>query len=114
MAITVNNRNALLQLQIDTAWGEINERHRLIEALEEAKRAPVEWMEATTKRIVLDNNDIVLLTINAKALIDYLFESDINVEKMGDKSYVYVNFIDPAHEPILLANGAEIETNPNI
>ena len=113
--ITINNRNEILQQQIDTAWGEINERHRLIEALEQAKREPVAWKEQTEKRIIIDDNDAVMLTINAKPLIDYLFENEtITAEKVDDKTYVYVNYILPEHEAILTANGAEIETNPNI
>lgn len=111
--IIENNRNEIIQAQIDQYWGEINERHRAIEQLEEAKRQPVEWEEQTTLRIILDNDDVVKLTINAKELIDYLFESDITAVKVDGKVYVYVNFILPEHQEILLQYGAEIETNQN-
>lgn len=114
MAIIVNNERKEKRELIATKWGEINTLHREIETLENEIRQPVAWLENTAKRIILDNNDIVLLTINAKELVDYLFESDITAEKVDDKTYVYVGYILPEHEQILLAYGAEIEINENI
>ena len=114
MAIIVNNERKEKRELIATKWDEINALHREIEVLDEEIRQPVAWLENTAKRIILDNDDIVLLTINAKELVDYLFESDITAEKVDDKTYVYVGYILPEHEQILVAFGAEIETNENI
>lgn len=71
---------------------------------------PVAWLENTSFRIVIDDGDAVRLTINAKQLIDFLFQSDITAEKIGNKTYVYVNYILPEHKEILLLYGAEIES----
>jgi len=113
--ITIINRKQEIESQMAECWAIIREKENEMEALRELLRQPVEWDEGTTKRIVMDNASIVNLTINAKALIDYLFENDtIEVVKVDDVAYIYVNYILPEHEAILLANGAEIETNPDI
>jgi len=113
--ITVINRKQEIESQMQECWAIIRQKENELEALRELLRQPVEWDEGTTKRIVMDNANIVNLTINAKALIDYLFENDtIEVVKVDDVAYIYVNYILPEHEAILLANGAEIETNPDI
>ena len=108
--IIENNSSEQKQAQIAEIWNQIHELHQQREALEEELRQPVPWLENTEKRIIIDDGDAVRLTINAKALIDYLFNSDITAEKIGNKTYVYVNYILPEHETILLMYGAEIET----
>jgi hypothetical protein len=114
MAIIINNERNEKRALIAEKFTAINAMHREIETLEDELRLPVEWYEQTAMRIILDNNSIVLLTINAKALIDYIFASDITVEKVDAKSYIYVSYINEAHEPILVGFGAVIETNENI
>ena len=99
--------------QIAAIWEQIHTLHQQREALEAELKQPVAWLENTSLRIVIDDGDAVRLTINAKALIDYLFNSDITAEKIGDKTYVYVNYILPEHEEILLLYGAEIESAPS-
>ena len=108
--IIENNSIEQKQAQIAAIWEEIHTLHQQREALEAELKQPVAWLENTEKRIIIDDGDAVRLTINAKALIDYLFSSDITAEKIGDKTYVYVNYILPEHETILLLYGAEIET----
>jgi hypothetical protein len=110
--IIENNIIAEKQAQIAAIWEEIHTLHQQRESLEAELLQPAGWYENTAKRIIIDDGDAVRLTINAKALIDYLFSSDITAEKIGDKTYVYVNYILPEHESILILYGAEIENAP--
>jgi hypothetical protein len=112
--IIINNERREKKELIATKFSEINIMHKEIEVLENELGQPVTWLEKTVKRIILDNEALVLLTINAKLLIDYLFESDITAEKVEGNTYVYVEYILPEHEVILLNYGAEIEINENI
>lgn len=111
--IIENNTIEQKRAQIAAIWEQIHTLHQQREALENELKQPVEWLENTAKRIIIDDGDAVRLTINAKALIDYLFQSDITAEKIGDKTYVYVNYILPEHESVLLLYGAEIENAPS-
>ena len=112
--ITENTERQEKRSQIAAIWAQIHELHQQREALEIELTQPIPWLENTAKRIVIDDGDAVRLTINAKPLIDFLFNSDITAEKVDDKTYVYVNYILPEHETILLLYGAEIETPPAV
>lgn len=111
--ITENTTNTEKQAQISAIWEEIHTLHQQRETLENELKQPVAWLENTAKRIIIDDGDAVRLTINAKALIDYLFQSDITAERVEDKTYVYVNYILPEHESLLILYGAEIENAPS-
>ena len=107
--ITISNRIELIQGMINEARQIQMQKEQEIFALEEQLRQPAPWHEDTPLRIVISSDDAVKLMINAKALIDYLFESDITAIKESENTYVYVSYLLPEHETILKANGAEVE-----
>ena len=109
--VTISNRIELIDSQIAAILAQMEILNAEHSALQLQKLEPVPWHENTDKRIVISSDDAVKLMINAKSLIDYLFNSDITAIKEGENTFVYVNWIEPEHEQILIENGAEIETN---
>lgn len=67
------------------------------------------WLEMTAIRIYLSNEAVIALLMQAKPLVDFVFNSGLTIEQCEGGSYVYVNFILDEHRAILTGAGGIIE-----
>jgi len=108
--IKENEQRKQLKAEIENLHEQINVLQAEIRALYVELRKPIEWLEPTSKRIILTDSDVVKLLSEHKAMVDHLFSNDITVERDGNKAYIYVNYIEPEHQAALESINAIIET----
>lgn len=73
----------------------------------------ISWQDhLCAKRVVLPDEAIKNIAINALPLIQYVTESGLNIENIPGQVRIYVNFVLDEHKAIFEAFGGYIEDNP--
>lgn len=73
----------------------------------------IAWQDhLCAKRVVLPDESIKNIAINALPLIQYVTESNLTIENTSGQAKIYVNYILDEHKAIFEAFGGHVEDNP--
>jgi hypothetical protein len=71
---------------------------------------PLPWLEDTAMRAIIPDQVLAKIWLQNENLVNAIRQSpDVKAEKDGDITYVYLNFIYPADEALIVSCGGNIE-----
>lgn len=111
--IIESTRIKLIDEELKVLGQQMNALRGRVNELQTAKKQPTPWYQQTSLRLVLTDMVIMKIWLANELLVTAIKQSpDIIAEKDGETTYVYLNYVNPEDEALILQSGGKIEVRP--
>lgn len=105
-----NETRAAIRTQMAELLAQAKVINESYSALHAQLNEPLPWLEETNFRLVLSDAAIMKIWLQNEALVNAIRQSpDIKAEKDDTTTYVYLNYIYPEDEALIVSCGGNIE-----
>lgn len=111
--IIESTRIKLIDEELRVVAQQMNALRGRVNELQTAKKQAAPWYDLTAMRLVLTDMAIMKIWLENEPLVNMIRqEPSIIAEKDGELTYVYLNFLNPEDETLILKSGGKIELKP--